>query len=52
MLAQDLAYLFINELFLFYKFYKLLMDIVIVRDTKFTSDFWMQVIKKLENTSR
>ena len=47
MIAQDLAYLFVNELF---SCYRLLMDIVIVRDTKFRSDFWMQVFKKLENT--
>ena len=47
MIPQDLAYLFVNELF---SCYRLLMDIVTVRDTKFRSDFWMQVFKKLEST--
>jgi hypothetical protein len=43
--AQELAYQFVDELFWFYD---LLMDIVSDRDSKFTSDFWTQVFKKLE----
>jgi hypothetical protein len=43
--AQELAYQFVNELF---RFYGLPMDIVSDRDSKFTSDFWTQVFKKLE----
>ena len=45
--APELAYQFVDELF---RFYGLPMDIVSDRDPKFTSDFWMQVIKKLETT--
>jgi hypothetical protein len=43
--AQELAYQFVNELF---RFYSLPMDIVSDRDSKFTSDFWTQVFRKLE----
>ena len=46
-IAPELAYQFVDELF---TFYGLQMDIVSDRDPKFTSDFWMQVIKKLETT--
>ena len=45
--AQQLAYQFVDELF---RFYGLPMDIVSDRDSKFTSDFWTQVFKKLETT--
>ena len=45
--APELAYQFVDELF---RFYGLPMDIVSDRDPKFTSDFWMQVFKKLETT--
>ena len=45
--ANELAYLFIDELF---RFYGLPMDIVSDRDSKFTSQFWSEVFKKLETT--
>ena len=45
--APESAYQFVDELF---QFYGLPMDIVSDRDPKFTSDFWMQVFKKLETT--
>ena len=45
--SQQLAYQFVDELFCFYG---LPMDIVSDRDSKFTSDFWTQVFKKLETT--
>ena len=45
--APELAYQFFDELF---RFYGLPMDIVSDRDPTFTSDFWMQVFKKLETT--
>ena len=45
--ANELAYLFVDELF---RFYGLPMDIVSDRDSKFTSEFWSQVFKKLETT--
>ena len=45
--AQQLAYQFVDDLF---RFYGLPMDIVSDRDSKFTSDFWTHVFKKLETT--
>ena len=45
--ALELAYQFIDKLS---RFYGLPMDIVSDWDPKFTSDFWMQVFKKLETT--
>ena len=45
--AHELAYQFVDKLF---HFYGLPMDIVNDRDPKFTSDFCMQVFKKLETT--
>ena len=46
--APKLAYQFVDELF---RFYGLPMDIVSDRDPKFTSDFWTQVLKKLDSTT-
>ena len=45
--AQQLAYQIVDELF---RFYGLPMHIVSDRDSKFISEFWTQVFKKLETT--
>ena len=44
-ISKQLAYQFVDDLF---RFYGLPMDIISDRDSKFTSDFWTQVFKKVE----